>query len=231
MARIFLVSADSIVLTGFRHVLAAEPDMTVEAVHTGVTGLLADPGVRPGDVAVIDHDCLDGGGQLREIRQALPHTRIVLWVHGIRVEQAYRAMQSGVEAILRRALSPELQVKCLRKVAQGELWFERELLQQFVGMRMNRLTPREEQLVALLARGLKNKEIAERLFLSTGTVKVYLSRLYKKLGFKDRFELALYGLNHLLSPGEKTLGITDLTQELRAEAGKVTLSQPARGSR
>src|SRR5450432_2214071 len=61
-------------------------------------------------------------------------------------------------------------------------------------------TRSEGQLVTLLAQGLKNKEIATALNISEGTVKVYLSRLFQKLGVKDRFELALYGLKNL-APG------------------------------
>jgi DNA-binding CsgD family transcriptional regulator len=59
------------------------------------------------------------------------------------------------------------------------------------------LTKRESQLVSLLSQGLKNKEIATTLTISEGTVKVYLSRLFQKVGVKDRFELALYGLRNL----------------------------------
>jgi DNA-binding CsgD family transcriptional regulator len=58
------------------------------------------------------------------------------------------------------------------------------------------LTGREIQLIRLLALGLKNKEIAATLSITEGTVKVYLSRLFQKLGVKDRFELALYGMKH-----------------------------------
>jgi DNA-binding CsgD family transcriptional regulator len=59
------------------------------------------------------------------------------------------------------------------------------------------LTQREGQLVSLLSQGLKNKEIATTLMISEGTVKVYLSRLFQKVGVKDRFELALFGLKNL----------------------------------
>ena len=69
------------------------------------------------------------------------------------------------------------------------------------------LTQREGQLVSLLSQGLKNKEIATTLMISEGTVKVYLSRLFQKVGVKDRFELALFGLKNLttgqLPVGEK----------------------------
>jgi DNA-binding CsgD family transcriptional regulator len=100
-----------------------------------------------------------------------------------------------------------LQVKCLQKVQAGELWFEKALTDSFLCARRVALTQREGQLVSLLSQGLKNKEIATTLMISEGTVKVYLSRLFQKVGVKDRFELALFGLKNLttgqLPVGEK----------------------------
>jgi DNA-binding CsgD family transcriptional regulator len=82
-------------------------------------------------------------------------------------------------------------------VQAGELWFEKALTDSFLCARRVALTQREGQLVSLLSQGLKNKEIATTLMISEGTVKVYLSRLFQKVGVKDRFELALFGLKNL----------------------------------
>ena len=86
------------------------------------------------------------------------------------------------------------------RVNEGELWFEKALTDSIMTAHSYSLTRREGQLVALLSQGLKNKEIAYQLSISEGTVKVYMSRLFQKLGVKDRFELALYGLKNL-APG------------------------------
>jgi DNA-binding CsgD family transcriptional regulator len=94
-------------------------------------------------------------------------------------------------------------------VNDGELWFEKALTDSIMSARRYSLTRREGQLVSLLSQGLKNKEIATALNISEGTVKVYLSRLFQKLGVKDRFELALYGLKNLTPGGgsmENTTG-------------------------
>jgi DNA-binding NarL/FixJ family response regulator len=88
-------------------------------------------------------------------------------------------------------------VKCLRKVAAGELWIEKNLSDQILSARRVLLSPRERQLATLLAQGLKNKEIAYALGITEGTVKVYLSRLFQKAGVADRFELALFALKNL----------------------------------
>src|ERR1700680_987769 len=113
-------------------------------------------------------------GVIRQLRQASPNCRIVLWVHSIANELAHQAMEAGVRGILRRTYSPEMILKCLRKVHEGEMWFDRFLTSSFMACRKVHLTRREGQLVRLLAEGLKNKEIATALSISEGTVKVYM---------------------------------------------------------
>ena len=108
-------------------------------------------------------------------------------------------MSLGIRGILRKSLPLETLNRCLCRVHEGELWFEKALTDSLMTARRYTLTRREGQLVALLSQGLKNKEIATALTISEGTVKVYLSRLFQKLGVKDRFELALYGLRNLSS--------------------------------
>src|SRR5437899_3930471 len=134
---------------------------------------------------------------LSDMKHYMASSRIVLWVNSISTELALQAMGLGVRGILRKTLPTDLQVKCLQKVQGGELWFEKALTDSFLCARRVALTQREGQLVSLLSQGLKNKEIATALLISEGTVKVYLSRLFQKLGVKDRFELALYGLKNL----------------------------------
>jgi len=134
---------------------------------------------------------------LSEMKHAMMSCKIVLWVNSISTELAFQAMGLGVRGILRKTLPTDLQVKCLQKVQAGELWFEKALTDSFLCARRVALTQREGQLVSLLSQGLKNKEIATTLMISEGTVKVYLSRLFQKVGVKDRFELALFGLKNL----------------------------------
>jgi two-component system response regulator DesR len=149
------------------------------------------------DLVLIDFTSEVSLGVLSEMKHALPQTRIVLWVNDISTELAFQAMGLGVRGILRKTLPTDLQVKCLQKVQAGELWFEKALTESFLCARRVALTQREGQLVSLLSQGLKNKEIATTLTISEGTVKVYLSRLFQKVGVKDRFELALFGLKNL----------------------------------
>jgi DNA-binding NarL/FixJ family response regulator len=123
-----------------------------------------------------------------------PLSRVVLWLHEIAPESAFRAKECGVRGILRKSLPAEMILKCIRRVAEGELWFEKTLTDTFLNGRTVRVSRRENQLITLVSQGLKNKEIASVLEISEGTVKVYLSRLFEKVGVRDRFELALLGL-------------------------------------
>jgi two-component system response regulator DesR len=136
-------------------------------------------------------------GVLCELQHSPGEPKVVLWVSSISPELAFQAMGLGIRGILRRTLPAELQVKCLQRVAAGELWFEKALTDSVLRTRPAVLTRREDQIVGLLSQGMKNKEIGAALMISEGAVKVYLSRIFQKVGVKDRFELALFGLKRL----------------------------------
>ncbi len=134
---------------------------------------------------------------LRSLVAVSSHARIILWVDTITTEFASQAIGLGVCGILRRNLSAEMHIRCLTEVAAGQLWVEGDLSRSLLCAQQIHLTPRERQLMGLLAQGLKNKEIAWSLGITEGTVKVYLSRLFDKVGANDRFELALMALKNL----------------------------------
>src|SRR5262249_46784763 len=120
--------------------------------------------------------------------------KMVLWVYSISVEMAHRARAMGVRGVLRKDLSTDLLARCLATVAAGDLWFDRALLTSMLQVREVKLSPRERQLLRLNTLGLSNKELAAELEISEGTVKVYLAKLFRKVGVHDRYELALYSL-------------------------------------
>ena len=96
-------------------------------------------------------------------------------------------------------MAPQLLVQCIRKVHNGEQWLERnstklaleKMLKRAAGTRemANLLTAREIDLIRMIAKGLHNKEIADQLFISEGTVKVHLHHIYEKLGIDGRLAL------------------------------------------
>ena len=131
---------------------------------------------------------------LSDIKDAAQGTPIVIWVDAVSTEFVAQAISLGVRGVLRRNLSLELQVRCLQKVGAGELWVEKTLIASLLSTKRIVLSLRERQIATLLVQGLKNKEIGYRLGLTEGTVKVYFSRLFQRVGVSDRFELALYAI-------------------------------------
>ena len=197
MTRIVLYSDQPILAQGLRSVLSGAPGYELHSVATTMSALMEIMGTQQPDIVLMDLTAEVTFGALSEMKRAMANSKIVLWVHTISTELAFQAMGLGVRGILRKTLPTDLLTKCLEKVQEGELWFEKALTDSFLSAKRIALTRREGQLVSLLSQGLRNKEIATALMISEGTVKVYLSRLFQKLGVKDRFELALYGLKNL----------------------------------
>jgi two-component system, NarL family, nitrate/nitrite response regulator NarL len=199
MIRLLLYTDEPILASGMENVLVPSTGFDLAAVCYSTTALVEEARAQKPDLLLLDLTPDLTFGVLLEVQRQLAGTRIVLWVRSISTELAYQAIEHGVRGILKKTHPPEVLFKCLQMVADGGLWFEETLKTSFTSMRTISLTRRESQLVSLLSQGLKNKEIATTLFISEGTVKVYLSRLFQKLGVKDRFELALFGLKNMPS--------------------------------
>jgi DNA-binding NarL/FixJ family response regulator len=116
--------------------------------------------------------------------------------------EALKALRLGVGGIVLKEMEPQLLVQCVRKVHAGGQWLERHstsrvldrLLQREAGARelAGVLTPREREILRLVAGGLQNKAIAKELFISEGTVKIHLHNIYEKLRLDGRLALLRY---------------------------------------
>jgi two-component system nitrate/nitrite response regulator NarL len=180
---------------------------------------------RP-DLLLIDLTATFTFGLLSGLQNLVQHTKIILWVHSISTELALQAMSLGVRGVLRKTVPIETLLRCLVRVNEGELWFEKTLTDSIMSAKRYSLTRREGQLVILLTQGLKNKEIATALSISEGTVKVYLSRLFQKLNVKDRFELALFGLKNVAAGAGA--GAMDVTRSVTMENAASSAMNPPR---
>lgn len=197
MLRVLAFTDEVVVAAGLRQVLTRKNGFRLVGVSDSPSNLVEMAlSLRP-DLMLLDFTPELTFGVLYELRERAPDRRMVLWVRSISPELAHQAVDNGVRGIVRKTLPEENLRKCLRLVADGGMWFEESLKEGFFASRPINLSRRESQLVSLLSQGLKNKEIATLLLISEGSVKVYLSRLFRKLGVNDRFELALYGLRNL----------------------------------
>lgn len=197
LTRVLLYSDEPILAKGLEAVLRQTGGFELLPSCSTVACMMEQIGQGAPELILLDLTPEISFAVLSEMKHTILNSKIVLWVNTISTELAFQAMGLGVRGILRKTLPTDLQVKCLQKVQAGELWFEKALTDSFLCARRVALTQREGQLVSLLSQGLKNKEIASTLMISEGTVKVYLSRLFQKVGVKDRFELALFGLKNL----------------------------------
>jgi DNA-binding NarL/FixJ family response regulator len=208
-----IFSDEPVVLGAARALVEAAPALSLVAAESQLARLLDSVRERKPDVLLLDLSPELDFEFVRQIRHAAPTCKVVLWTRGLAMEVAWHAVELGVSGILLKTLAPELMIKCLQRVGAGELWLDSNLTTMMLTSKPVRLTPRESQLVALLARGLKNKEIATELNISEGTVKVYLSKLFEKVGAKDRLELALFGLKNMssLTPASREAPRSSLT--------------------
>ena len=153
---------------------------------------------------------------LTKIRARSARSHTVLWVNQLTEVESFRALQTGARGILKKSMPVRTIVECLRAVGQGNLWIENSISNQVVGFlnrrNLPRLTPRESEIVSLVSRGMKNRQIADELRITTGTVKVHLMHIFEKTGVKDRFELAL--------EAQKLLGPEALAEPVLVQASE-----------
>jgi DNA-binding NarL/FixJ family response regulator len=234
MPKILLYSEEPILAKGLEAILQQVEGFELLPTCMNITEVVDRIAQNAPDLVLLDLTPSVTFAVLNELKHCMSCAHLLLWVNSISTELACQAMGLGVRGILRKTLPMDLQIKCLRKVQAGDLWFEKSLTDSFLCAQRITLTNREGQLVTLLAQGLKNKEIATALRISEGTVKVYMSRLFQKVGVKDRFELALFGLKNLSTiplPERRTdegptamLGLRSIVLDRPTETRKPPLS-------
>jgi len=204
MVRVVVYSDQPILAMGLESLIAADPALELNACCSNIAALREHLANENPDLAVLDLTPEITSAALLELQNLAPECKLILWTNTIGGDFALHALTIGIRGVLRKTLPLEALLQCLHRVGAGELWFEKSLTDSFRAARRVWLSPRESQLVTLLTRGLKNKEISGELGITEGTVKVYLSHLFQKSGAKDRFELALQALTNLGMAGIST---------------------------
>lgn len=224
MASVLLCSDEPVLFEGLKKTVSGVNGLELLPRCADLHQLRSELAVFRPDIVVIDLCQRVTLHELNEYRAESAKSKVVLWGRSISTELALQAMGVGIRGILRKTSPVDILLSCLLKVSEGECWFERDLTESLGSTRRYTLTPRESELVSLLSQGLKNKEIARALAISEGTVKVYLSRLFQKLGVKDRFELAIFGLKNMNSVRAVLDGAERASHKTRPAAKKAPLS-------
>jgi DNA-binding NarL/FixJ family response regulator len=207
MIRVLLADDQALVRAGFRALLEAQDD--VEVVGEAADGAQAVAQARAADIVLMDIRMpgMDGIEATRRISAdaALAHVRIVMLTTFDLDEYVFEALRAGASGFLVKDTEPPDLLKAIRVVAQGDALLSpgvtRRLIAEYAssareaprtrGDVLGELTEREREVVALVAHGLTNHEIADRLVISPATAKTHVSRALSKLGARDRAQLVV----------------------------------------
>ncbi|ADD45225.1 response regulator [Stackebrandtia nassauensis] len=209
MIRVLLADDENMVREGVKSILTTDAGIEVVAeAGNGREAVELARAHRP-DVALIDirMPVLDGLGALAELRQAAPATRCVMLTTFDEDEFIARALDAGAAGFLLKASDPRELIIGVRAVADGAAYlsprvagrviaeFDTDRLTRGTGAqrKVAELTPRENEVLGLIASGLSNQEIGRRLHLTEGTVKAHVSAILQRLGVRNRVEAAIIG--------------------------------------
>ncbi len=217
MTSVLIADDQALVRVGLRKILENEPETTVvgEAVD-GEDAVAATARLRP-DVVLMDirMPVLDGIEATRRIIRAQPDTRVlILTTFGLDT-YVYDALRAGASGFMLKDAPPEEITAAIRIVASGEALLApavtRAVIEEFVRQRpptavdpppVSDLTPREREVLDLLARGLSNSEICKQLVISEATAKTHVARILQKLDLRDRVQTVIYAYESgLVTPG------------------------------
>lgn len=212
--RIVLADDHPIVRDGLKKLLQLEEDFEVVGEAGDGREVLERVQELDPDVLLLDLRMpnLDGLAALQALQQTNKRTRVIVLTASEDKNEFVQAMKLGCSGIVLKQTAPDLIVKSIRKVNSGEIWLDSNttaaVMRQFStgldnngsqggtkGRERSPLSAREREIVALVAQGYKNKEMAEKMFISEQTVKNHLHNIFDKLGVSDRLELALYAIH------------------------------------
>lgn len=217
--RLLIVDPYLLASHGLRLLLDSQKGLEVIGVATNrAEALQAAKGKQP-DIILLD---LDSGGEgaltlLPDLCQQAKKSSVLILTSVKDPELHRQAVRLGAMGVVLKQYGVDVLIKAIKKVQAGEIWLDRSamgsLLREMAqgsneidsdAARIRNLTARERQVITLISEGLKNKQIAERLFISETTVTHHLSSIFSKLGVGDRLELLIYAFGHNLAKTRKT---------------------------
>ena len=212
--RILIVNDQLVVRDGLRMLIENHPGTKVVAMASTRSEALEIIEREPCDLIILD---LELGGYnassfIPQLREAAKNARVLVLTGSKDSETHQKAAQLGAMGVVLKEDAADQLIKAIEKVYRGEAWLDRVTLGTLLwnlsnqdkdsldprAIKITTLTDRERQVITLIAEGLKNRQIAERLFISPTTVTHHLSSIYSKLGVSDRLELVIYAVANKL---------------------------------
>jgi DNA-binding NarL/FixJ family response regulator len=211
--RIMIVDDHAVVRSGLRMLIEQDQTMSVVAMAGNrVEALRLAASERPNIIIldlILGED--DGLTFLPELCETSPTSRVVV-LTGVRNPDSHRlAIRRGAMGIVLKEHAADMLLRAIQKVHEGEVWIDRSMIGSVIHefnrpskvdpekARITTLTDREREVITLVGEGLKNRQIAERLFITETTVTHHLSSVFSKLEVSDRLELIIYAFRHGLA--------------------------------
>jgi DNA-binding NarL/FixJ family response regulator len=209
--KIVIVDDHTLFREGIKRILSLEEDIEIIGEALDGDDVIAMLGRCNPDVMLLDvkMERINGLQILPQIVEQFPRLKVVILTAQISPSESVKAIRDGARGIILKHAASEFLIKGVRKVFEGELWADSSTMTQVVESLSRKfkverspeksrkdLSERETEVVALVASGHRNKEIAAKLFISEQTVKTHLSNVFQKLEVNDRLELALYAMRN-----------------------------------
>jgi DNA-binding NarL/FixJ family response regulator len=219
MIRVLIADSFPVVRAGLRSILSSSSDIQIVGeAQDGNEAIERTLELLP-DVVLTELKLpnSDGVSVLRTLHTRAPQAKVILFTASENKDDFIEAMKLGCCGILPKDAAPTLILKSIQKVYAGEIWLDSNttaaVIRQFAApmdstlaqvaanakpRERAQLSQREREIIVLIAQGYKNKEIAEKMFITEQTVKNHLHNVFDKLGVSDRLELALYAIHNSL---------------------------------
>jgi DNA-binding NarL/FixJ family response regulator len=213
--RVILADSQAIYRVGMRKVFAIEDDIRVVAQAETLENLYSALQRFPTDIVVLEGQLMDGAPDaIMQLMHRAPEAKLIVQVIEPDENRNVELYGRGVSGVVPRSISPDVLVKCVRKIAGGETWIDSQSISWVIeayraqaATLMNprtqpKLSEKELTIIGCITRGMRNKEIATQVGTTEQVIKNYLRKIYDKLGVSDRLELALYCLHHQILKSE-----------------------------
>ncbi len=194
--RIAIADDHALFRQGLRSMLTFEDGVTVVAEVDRASELATLPQRAEFDVLLLDLQM--ERSSLADVETLASRAAVIVVTASERSEDALSALRAGARAVVFKRFAIETLMTAIAAVVEGHVWMppalQSQLTQQLRGPVEQKLTNREREIVQHVARGMRNAEVAKRLFISEVTVKTHLNNIFQKLGVRDRVGLTLYAI-------------------------------------
>jgi two-component system, NarL family, nitrate/nitrite response regulator NarL len=211
--KIMLIDDHVSIRDGLRILIEGQPNFTVVSEARNIEEARQKFNQAKPDLVLLDLD-LRGESGLDLISEFTKGGARVLVLTGLRDQEQHQlCLRLGASGLVQKEQTANVLLKAIERVNEGEIWFDRTMMSNVLSnvlqgrdnnidpetSKIAALTNREREVITLICTGLKNKQIAEKLFISDTTVRHHLTSIFSKLGVSDRLELVIYSYKHGLA--------------------------------